>query len=390
MTPSSIRPEVRQSVEEVVRLRRDLHQFPELAFQEFRTSRVVADFLGELGLTVQTGLAKTGVMTTIEGSQPGPTLLLRADMDALPIEEQTGLPYASQNEGKMHACGHDGHTAILLATARHLAAMRERLKGKVRLIFQPAEEGPGGAKPMIEEGVLEGVDAAIGLHLWSNLPIGTATVCAGPMMAAADEFRLTIQGTGGHAALPHQGIDPILVGAHLVTAFQSIVSRNVDPLDSAAVSVTRFHGGHAYNVIPHKVELGGTARTFTEETQARVKQRLEDLSSQIAQAFEARAELEYRFGYPPLINDPKVTERVENVMRQVLDLPEFLPDARTLGGEDMAYYLKEVPGCFFFLGAANPDKKARFGHHHPQFDIDEDALPLGMEIFLRLVEDYLS
>ncbi|MCA9797000.1 MAG: amidohydrolase, partial [Candidatus Eremiobacteraeota bacterium] len=284
----------------------------------------------------------------------------------------------------------DGHTAILLATARQLARISERLHGQVRLVFQPAEEGPGGAEPMIREGVLEGVDLAIGLHLWANLPTGQATVCSGPMMASTDEIEIVIEGTGAHAALPHQGIDPILVGAQLVTAIQSIVSRNLDPLDSAAVSITKFHGGEALNVIAPEVRLGGTVRTFRDEVRQLVKQRLQGLIDGLCAAHGATGKLRYREGYPSLINDAEVTARVEKVCRDVLELPELLPDPRTLGGEDMAYYLREVPGCFFFLGAANPAKNACYGHHHPRFDIDEEALPLGVEILLRLVEDYLS
>lgn len=376
--------------EDLVALRRDLHQHPELAFEEFRTSGIVAEHLQKLDLEVRTGVAKTGVVANIDGGQPGPTLLLRADMDALPITEETQAPYASLTKGKMHACGHDGHTAILLTAARYLAAHRDHLRGRVRLVFQPAEEGPGGAAPMISEGVLDGVSAAVGLHLWTNLPVGTATVCAGPMMAAADEFKITVRGDGAHAAQPHQGIDPILVGSHIVAAVQSLVSRNVDPLDSAVVSVTNFHAGDAYNVIPPSALLRGTVRTFRESVRQHLKKRLRELAEGQAASFGARVDYSYREGYPPLVNDPDITRLVEGACREVLALPPHLPDARTLGGEDMAYYLREVPGCFFFLGAANPEKNAHFGHHHPRFDIDEQALPVGVELLVRIAESYLG
>jgi amidohydrolase len=389
LTLRRLRPEVQEIAAEVVELRRDLHRHPELGFQEVRTAALVADYLRGLGLPVRTGVARTGVVALVEGAQPGPTLLLRADMDALPVHEETGLPFASQEPGKMHACGHDGHTAILLGTARLLADLRPRLKGCVKLVFQPAEEGPGGALPMIEEGVLEDprVDAAVGLHLWADLPLGRVGLRPGPMMAASDTFDIRIGGRGGHAARPDQALDPIVAAAHLVTALQSLVSRSVDPFESVVVSVTRIHGGEADNVIPTEVRLGGTVRTFREDLRADVRARMERMCRELPAAFGARGEFVFHEGYPAVVNHPQVTRLVEACCREVLAVDGAVEDHRTTGGEDMAYFLQRVPGCYFFLGAR--PATGHFPHHHPRFDLAEEALPLGVEILVRICQRFL-
>lgn len=386
--PPDLSPEVAQLQEELTRLRRDFHQHPELAFEELRTSSVVASYLESLNLQPRCGIAKTGVTADIVGALPGPTVLLRADMDALPIHEETGLEFASQNPGKMHACGHDGHTAILLVTAKLLAARRDRLRGTVRVLFQPAEEGPGGAAPMIAEGVLDGVQAALGLHLWLHLPTGQLNFCSGPMLAATDEFQLKVIGLGTHAASPHEGVDPITVGAHIVTATQTMMSRTIDPKQPRVLSITKFHAGTASNVIaPHAV-LGGTLRTYDEDLRRECKERFRRLVESTAAAHGATVELTWREGYPVLVNDPEVTGLVEDVGRQLFQLapPDQRPDPRSMGGEDMAFYLQKVPGCFFFLGAHNEQVQACYSHHHPKFTVDEAALPLGVEMFLACVE----
>ena len=381
-------PEVAELKEQLVSLRRDFHQHPELGFEEVRTAKIVAEYLADLGLQVRTGIAKTGVTADIVGSLPGPTLLLRADMDALPIKEDTGLPFASSVEGKMHACGHDGHTAILLVTAKMLVQKRETLRGTIRVLFQPAEEGPGGAEPMIEEGVMNGVDAALGLHLWLHLPTGHLNFCAGPMLAASDEFDVTVIGTGTHAASPHLGVDPIVVASHIVSQAQTLVSRKVDPKQPCVLSVTRFHAGTAYNVIPQTAQLGGTLRTYDEEVRIQFKEQFTTLCTKVAESHDAQAEVEWREGYPVLVNDAKIVELCELACKEAFHLipPEERPDPRSMGGEDMSFYLQKVPGCFIFLGAHNKDIGACFNHHHPKFTIDEDALPLGVELFLRCVE----
>lgn len=386
--PPELSPEVVDLKEELVALRRDFHQNPELGFEEVRTSGIVAAYLEALGLQPRTGIAKTGVTADIVGALPGPTILLRADMDALPITEETGLDFASRSPGKMHACGHDGHTAILLVTAKILVQRRDRLRGTVRVLFQPAEEGPGGAAPMIAEGVLKDVKAALGLHLWLHLATGQVNFCPGPMLAATDEFDLKVVGLGTHAASPHDGVDPITTAAHIVTAAQTMMTRAVDPKQPTVFTITRFHAGTAYNVIPPHAELGGTLRTYNESLRSDCKEKFARLAAATAEAHGASIELAWREGYPVLVNDPVVTGLVESVCRDMLKVAplEQRPDARSMGGEDMAFYLQEVPGCFFFLGAYNENIEARYSHHHPRFTVDEDALPIGVELFLACVD----
>ena len=384
-----VRPQVRDLVTEIVELRRDLHRFPELGFEEKRTSQRVLDYLVGLGLQPQAGIAKTGVMALIEGSHPGPTLLLRADMDALPIQEETELPYASEIPGKMHACGHDHHTAILLGAARILHDLRERWHGRIKLVFQPAEEGPGGAWPMIEEGVLKNpeVDYALGLHLWSELPYGQLGIQAGPVMAAADTFRVVIRGQGGHAAYPHGTRDPIVAAATLITAMQTIVSRGVDPFQTAVLSVTQIQAGSADNIIPERVDFSGTLRTFDTELRAQLVARLKEMVHWHCQAMGVAGEFSFQEGYPALVNDASAVARVERAARQ--QGFEIVPQS-TMGGEDMAYYLREVPGAFFFLGAAAAQPERVFPHHHPKFELNEEAIPVGIELFVKCAEEFLG
>ena len=380
--------EIAQLKEELVTLRRDFHQHPELAFQEIRTSTKVAEYLRSLGLEPKTGIAQTGVIADIVGNLPGPTILLRADMDALPIKEETGLPFASEIDGKMHACGHDGHTAILLVTARALVERKAGLRGTIRVLFQPAEEGPGGAAPMISEGVLEGVDAALGLHLWLHLATGHLNFCAGPMLAATDEFEVTVKGVGTHAASPHMGIDPITTASHMVTSAQTLCTRQVDPKQPFVLTVTQFHAGTASNVIPPEACFSGTLRTYDEEVRAEFKERFTQMCRGIAAGHGAEAEVDWREGYPVLVNDARIAALCEEACADFFHLMPSgeRPDPRSLGGEDMSYYLQNVPGCFLFLGAYNEGVEAKYSHHHPRFTLDEDSLPLGVELFLRCVD----
>ena len=386
--PPQLSPDVVSLKDELVALRRDFHQHPELGFEEVRTSGVVTGYLEGLGLKPRCGIAKTGVTADIVGALPGPTILLRADMDALPITEETGLAFASQNPGKMHACGHDGHTAILLVTAKLLTQRRQNLRGTVRVLFQPAEEGPGGAAPMIAEGVLDGVQVALGLHLWLHLNTGQVNFCPGPMLAATDEFDLKVIGLGTHAASPQDGVDPITTAAHIVTAAQTMMTRAVEPKQPTVLSITRFHAGTAYNVISPHAELGGTLRTYNEDVRKDTKEKFERLARSTAEAHGGSIEMVWREGYPVLVNDPAITGLVENVCHEMLQVAplEHRPDARSMGGEDMAFYLQQVPGCFFFLGAYNENIDACFSHHHPKFTIDEEALPIGVELFLACVD----
>lgn len=358
-------------------LRRDFHRHPELGFQEVRTSGIVAKTLRELGLEVTTGIGKTGVVAMLEGQRPGPVGLLRFDMDALPIMEETGAEYASQNAGVMHACGHDGHIAVGLTVARLLLAHSQDLAGSVKLVFQPAEEGLGGAQAMVADGVLENPrpDYALALHLWNEKPLGWLGIHSGPTFAAGEIFKVTLTGKGGHGALPHLAIDPVLAAAHVVTALQGIVSRNVPPLEAAAVSVTTIRGGEAFNVIPPTVEMMGTIRTFMPEVRQRVLERFPQIVEGMAGAMGCQASVEVTPLTPAVVNEPGVTQHVQEAADRLWSDQPVDKEFRSMVSEDMAYMLQQVPGCYFFVGSANPAKGLDAPHHHPSFDIDEDALP---------------
>ncbi|KAM3100030.1 M20 family metallopeptidase [Phormidesmis sp. 146-35] len=387
---SRIRSEIQALQSQLVVWRRRLHQRPELGFCEHLTAEFIAQKLTEWGIEHQTGVAQTGIVATIAGHQPGPVLAIRADMDALPIQEANQVPYKSQHDGKMHACGHDGHVTIALGTAYYLSQHRD-FCGAVKIIFQPAEEGPGGAKPMIETGVLRNpdVDAIVGLHLWNQLPLGTVGVRSGALMAAVETFRCTIFGKGGHGAIPQQTIDSIVVGSQVVNALQTIVSRNIDPIESAVVTVGEFHAGTACNVIANTAQLSGTVRYFNPNYANYFSQRLEQIVAGVCQCHGAKFELDYRSLYPPVINDGAIADLVRSVTETVIESPlGVVPNCQTMGGEDMSFFLQEVPGCYFFLGSANSAKGLDFPHHHPRFDFDETALGMGVEIFVRCVEKF--
>ncbi|MCL6433580.1 MAG: amidohydrolase [Leptolyngbyaceae cyanobacterium HOT.MB2.61] len=388
---SRIRKDIQELQPYLVEWRRHLHQKPELGFREQLTSEFVSQKLQEWGIEHQTGIAQTGIVAIISGRQPGPVLAIRADMDALPIQEENEVPYRSQHDGVMHACGHDGHTAIALGTARYLSQHRDSFAGTVKLIFQPAEEGPGGAKPMIEAGVLNNpdVDAIIGLHLWNFLPLGTVGVRSGPLMASVELFNCTILGKGGHGAIPQHSVDSIVVGAQVVNALQAIVARNVDPIESAVVTVGKFHAGTAHNVIAASAQLSGTVRYFNPGFEGFFQERIEQIISGVCQAHGAHYELEYCSLYPPVINNEKMAELIRSVTATVVETPAgIVPQCQTMGGEDMAFFLQEVPGCYFFLGSANLSRGLAYPHHHPRFDFDETALSMGVEIFARCVEKF--
>jgi len=387
---SRIRPEIQALQASLVEWRRRLHQRPELGFKEQQTAEFIAQKLQEWGVEHQTGVAQTGVVAMIQGNQPGPVLGIRADMDALPVQEENVVPYRSQHDGVMHACGHDGHTAIALGTACYLAQHRD-FAGTVKLIFQPAEEGPGGAKPMIEAGVLENpaVDAIIGLHLWNNLPLGTVGVRSGPLMAAVELFRCKILGKGGHGAMPHQTVDAVVVSAQVVNALQAIVARNMNPLDAAVVTVGELHAGSAHNVIAGTAQMSGTVRYFNPALADVLSQRVEQVIAGICQTHGATYELDYWHLYPPVLNDQRIAELVQSVAQTVVETPAgVVPECQTMGGEDMAFFLQAVTGCYFFLGSANPQRGLAYPHHHPQFDFDEAALGMGVEMFVRCVEQF--
>lgn len=391
--PPQIRPTIQSLQPDLVQWRRRLHQRPELGFQEHLTAAFVREKLQAWNIDHQAGIVGTGIVATIVGHAPGPVLAIRADMDALPIQEENQVPYRSQHDGKMHACGHDGHTAIALGTAHYLAQHRHSFAGTVKIIFQPAEEGPGGAKPMIEAGVLQNpqVDAMIGLHLWNVLPLGTVGVRSGALMAACDRFECTIQGKGGHGAIPQQTIDAVVVAAQSVMALQTIVSRNIDPLETAVVTIGQLHAGTAMNVIADTATMSGTVRYFNPLLAELVPRRIEEVIAGVCQSQGATYDLQYRHLYPAVINNPGMAELVRSVAERVVDTPAgIVPDCQTMAAEDMSYFLQAVPGCYFFLGSANADKNLAYPHHHPRFDFDETALGLGVELFVRCVEKFCN
>lgn len=372
----ALRQDAQRLAPELVAVRRDLHRHPELGFQEVRTAGVIAKTLTGLGLEFMTGVAKTGVIALLETGKPGPTVLVRFDMDALPIQEQNTVDYASQTPGVMHACGHDAHVAIGLGVARLLSAHREELRGRVKFMFQPAEEGLGGAEKMIQEGVLENPrpNYALSMHVWNEKPVGWVGIKSGTLMAGADSFRILIEGKGGHGAIPHQTADPVYAMAQIITALQSIVSRNVSPLETAVISVGSVRAGEAHNIIPQTAEILGTVRTYSDEVRELVLNRLCTIAEGVAQSLGCRATVKINDVTPAVINDKKVAQIVQSAAAKVL--PEMTNDTscQTMASEDMAYVLREIPGCYFFVGSANPEKGLSFAHHHPRFDIDEEVL----------------
>jgi amidohydrolase len=390
-----LQADIDELVPSIVAMRRDLHEHPELAFEEVRTSGIVAQRLRTLGLEVQTGIAKTGIVGLLRGeaSQPGAkTIALRADMDALPIQEWNEIAYCSIIDGKMHACGHDGHTSILLAVADMLSKRRRELSGHVKFVFQPAEEIIGGAEPMVNEGAMQGVDGVIGLHLVSDYPVGRVGVRAGPVFASADRFVLTVTGSGGGAARPERSIDPIVIAAYITTALQTLISRETSPFSPAVITIGMIHAGTAFNIIPETARMEGTMRAFSGEHREKLMRRIGEVATGLATAMKATCHVEVFDGCPPCLNDPAMTEvvrqaAVTSVGEQKVDDSE---DVMKTAGDDMAYFLKAVPGCYFIVGAHNEEKGAKYPHHHPRFNIDEEALPIGVEVLTRTVMEYLK
>ena len=378
-------------------MRRDFHIHPELGFHEVRTGGIVARELETLGLEVTKGVGKTGVVAMLEGSKPGPTILLRFDMDALPIVEETGAEYASQNAGVMHACGHDGHTAIGLTVARLLHNHRDELAGSIKLCFQPSEEGfndeaRGGNEMMIQDGVLENphVDRTLALHLWNDQPLGWVGVAGGAVMAGAELFTVKLEGKGGHGASPHLTVDPVVAAAQIITALQNIVSRNVAPLQSAVISVTTVHSGTAFNVIPQTAELSGTIRTFDLDVRKNLLGRFEEVVRGVGEALGCKVQIDVKRVTPALINDGAMATRVQEIARTVLPTSKLeTAGYMTMGAEDMAFMQELVPGCYFFLGSNNIEKHLDYGHHHPKFDFDERVLPRAAALMAAAAVDVL-
>jgi hippurate hydrolase len=373
--------------EKMTEWRRDFHMHPELAYQEVRTSGKVAELLESWGIEVTKGLGKTGVVGVIKGSGDGPSIGLRADMDALPIDEMNEMPWKSQNAGVMHACGHDGHTTMLLGAAKYLAETRN-FDGTVNLIFQPAEEGYAGAKAMMDDGLFEKFpcDQVYGLHNWPQMPAGSIAAVPGPIMAAADKFDITVRGKGAHGAMPQNGVDPIVIGSQIVTALQSLVSRSKDPIETAVISITMFHSGAAFNVIPEEAVLSGTVRTFNPEVQHMIEAGLKRIAEGIASGMGGSADVDFRRGYPATVNHDAQTQLAANVASGIVG-PENVRDDvdPTMGGEDFAFMLNEKPGCYLWLGQGGGASSENV--HHPQYDFNDSVLPIGASVLARLVEE---
>lgn len=388
----------------IARLRRDIHAHPELCFQEVRTADLVAQRLTEWGIEVHRGMGTTGVVGIVHGRDGGAcgrAIGLRADMDALPMTELNTFAHASRHAGKMHACGHDGHTAMLLAAAQHLAQTRD-FDGTACLIFQPAEEGGGGAREMIKDGLFQRfpVEAVFGMHNWPGLPVGSFALSAGPVMASSNEFHITIRGKGAHAALPHNGIDPVPVACQMVQAFQTIITRNKKPVDAGVISVTMIHTGEATNVVPDSCEIQGTVRTFTFEVLDLIEQRMQAIAEHTAAAFGATVEFRFRRNYPPTVNHPAETAFAREVLAEVVGPAQVLAQEPTMGAEDFAYMLQARPGCYLFIGNGDGAHRGGYeggGHdvgpcmlHNPHYDFNDELIPLGATAWVRLVERWLG
>ena len=385
----NIRKEIKEIEKMIIDWRRDFHQFPELSFQEHRTGDVIADELRSMGLEPKVKVGKTGVTADLKFGN-GPVIGLRADMDALPIQETSGLPFSSQNDGVMHACGHDGHMAMLLGAAKALTQNDNQYNGAVRFIFQPAEEGEGGARYMIEDGCLEGIDEIYGIHVWNYQPVGEVGVKDGPVLAAADMFDIKIKGIGGHGAAPQGTVDSVVVASYLVQALQTIVSRNTNPLESTVISIGKINGGNNFNIIADEVSLSGTARAYSEENRNLIKTRMEEIIKGVEKTYNANITFDYKDGYPPTINHVGPTQKVLKAAEKVVGDKAGMPYL-SMGGEDFAYYLKEKPGCFFFVGSA-PNEQELFEtpHHCSHFTMDERALLVGPSIYLNLLDNIMG
>jgi amidohydrolase len=384
-------PDVRESFPELVELRRRIHRHPEPGFREERTAALIRQKLRSWGIPFRNSCG-TGTVALFKGARPGPTILIRADMDALPIREENRVPYASTIPGMMHACGHDGHVAMALVAAKLLRKRRSSLRGNVKFMFQPAEEGPGGARPMIEDGLLErpAVDAAFAIHLRNDLPVGKVGVSAGPVYASSDDFTMTVMGKGGHAGRPHRTVDPVVAAAQIISASQNIVSRQVDPMNGVVVTFGTLRGGTRPNIIPDRVEMQGTVRTFGDAVRRQVAGDLARIGKNVAAALRAKVDLDYRQRYPSVVNDPLLAERVRQVLRGALGARALVEQGRSMAGEDMAFVLREVPGVYLFVGSMNRAKGLDQPHHCARYNFDETALAVGVETWLALAAAFLS
>lgn len=387
-----LKKEISALEEEAITLRRDFHQHPELGLREIRTSERIADYLEKTGLTVTTGVGQTGVIGFLQGAQPGKTLMMRADMDALPIQEKNQVPYRSENNGVMHACGHDGHMAVLLAAAKILNGHREEISGNIKFVFQPGEEGYDGARLMIEDGVLENprVEAAIGLHLSTAMAVGKIGIRNGAFLAGSDAFSIRVYGQMGHGAHPESGVDAIFISANVITSLQSLVSREVSALNPVVVHIGMIKGGTAGNIIADRVTLRAVVRTLDPELRGTIQQRMDRILKGITSAYRGSHEIRYLGGVGPVVNDPDFCDRVRTAAIQSVGPENILTPEPSMGSDDMARFLEAVPGCYFSLGVGNKGKGYSYPIHHPQFDIDESGLALGVDTLVRSALAYLK
>ena len=379
-----------QLKQKLIDLRRDFHRHPELGLKEFNTAKKVEEVLQALSLETKLFVNGTGVRGFLKGTKPGKTIALRADMDALPIQEETALPYQSQNKGVMHACGHDAHTAMLLGAAMILSEKKGELKGNVVFIFQPAEEIGAGAKAMVEERILEGVDSVFGLHVYSMLPFGTLNYSPGALMAAGDFFDVKITGRGGHGAQPHLTVDPIVIATNAINAIQTIVSREVDPLESAVVSICKMEAGEAYNVIPETATFGGTIRSHKPELRESIPKRVKEILDGVVLGMRGNYEFNLMSKFPATITDEQMTAFVVNVAKEILGEDKISMMKPLMGSEDFSFYLQKIPGTFAFLGVENKEKGIIYPQHHPKYNIDEDILPIGAALHVAVAREYLK
>lgn len=386
---------IKERIEEIypqmVKWRRDFHRNPELSFKEKETARKVASVLTNLGLEVRTGIGGHGLVGLLHGKGQGPTVALRSDMDALPIQDEKDCPYRSQVPGVMHACGHDGHMAALLGAAAILTDIKEQWNGSILFLFQHAEELlPGGAVSMIDEGVLDGVDGIFGLHLWTPLPCGVIGIRSGEIMASADSFEVEITGKGGHGGLPHEAIDSVVIASHVIVQLQTIISRYLNPLDAGVITIGQIEAGNTYNVIAERCRFLGTVRAFKQGTREAIVKKMEEVIQAVCRMFGADYRFHYTWGYPPVVNDPEATNRLIESAKEIVGEQGVWKIDPVMAGEDFAYYLKERPGAFCFLGAGNPERNITAPHHHPLFDFDEQAMKIGAELWIRTALRFLS
>ena len=384
--------DVAELKDQLVATRRDFHRNPELSFQERRTGGIVAERLEKLGYKVKEGVAETGVVGLLEGRKEGTTVMIRVDIDALPIQEPEDRPYSSTIDGVMHACGHDGHTAVGLATAELLSRYRDSIKGQIKVVFQPAEEIMSGALQMIDEGVMKDpdVDRVLSFHLWSPLSVGQVVSQAGAIFSSADEIRITVKGKGGHGGMPHLSVDPIVIASHVVTALQTVLSREVEPTQPAVLGFGTIHGGTAFNVVSNEVELTGTIRTLDDTVREFILKRTEEIAAAVASGLRGEAQFRHVRGAPAVLNDPSVAEVVAEVATCVVGSDNVITIPPPQVGDDATFFLREAPGCYFLVGCGNSRRGITASHHSPQFDIDEDALPLATRVLTEAALRFVS